>query len=94
MLPKRLSKMSDSANSSDPQGHQDEAPSYVPRGDFLIGLAQEAIEETIKRKVEQEIEVVKSALEKLEGQSLNRRYQQLIKRLDKLEEQITKKDQK
>ena len=33
----------------------EDAPCYAPRGDFLIGLAQEALSFTKRRKLEKEI---------------------------------------
>ena len=33
----------------------EDAPCYAPRGDFLIGLAQEALSFTRRRKLEKEI---------------------------------------
>ena len=79
----------------DPEGaaaHNDsieDAPCYAPRGDFLIGLAQEALSFTRRRKLEKEIAVIKSALKGHEDKSTTRRAQQLKTRLDKLKEELS-----
>ena len=73
---------------ADKQSAED-APCYAPRGDFLIGLAQEALSFTRRRKLEKEIAVIKSALKGHEDKSTTRRAQQLKTRLDKLKEELS-----
>ena len=78
----------------DPEGaaaHNDfkeDAPCYAPRGDFLIGLAQEALSFTRRRKLEKEIAVIKSALKCHEDKPTTRRAEQLKTRLDELEDEL------
>ena len=67
----------------------EDAPCYAPRGDFLIGLAQEALSFTKRRKLEKEIAVIKSALKGHEDKSSTRRAQQLKTRLNKLKEELS-----
>ena len=62
----------------------EDAPCYAPRGDFLIGLAQEALSFTRRRKLEKEIAVIKSALKAHDDKPTSRRAEQLKTRLDKL----------
>ena len=69
----------------------DDPPSFVPRGDFLIGLAQEALDATRRRRVEEEIAVIKSALQGYAKKTPSRRFQQLVDRLDDLKNQLKKK---
>ena len=64
------------------------APCYAPRGDFLIGLAQEALSFTRRRKLEKEIAVNKSALKGHDNKPTTRRAQQLKTRLDKLKDEL------
>ena len=66
----------------------EDAPCYAPRGDFLIGLAQEALSFTKRRKLEKEIAVIKSALKGHDNKSTTRRAEQLKTRLDKLKEEL------
>ena len=61
---------------------------YAPRGDFLIGLAQEALYFTRRRKLEEEIAVIKSALKAHEDQPKTRRFKQLKTRLVKLKNEL------
>ena len=63
-------------------------PSYAPRGDFLIGLAQEALDVTKRRKLEKEIAVITSALQGYVDTSTTRRAKQLKNRLDKLKNEL------
>ena len=65
----------------------EDAPCYAPRGDFLIGLAQEALSFTKRRKLEKEIAVIKSALKGHDDKATTRRAEQLKTRLDKLKEE-------
>ena len=66
----------------------EDAPCYAPRGDFLIGLAQEALSFTKRRKLEKEIAVIKSALKRHDDKPITRRAEQLKTRLDKLKEEL------
>ena len=66
----------------------EDAPCYAPRGDFLIGLAQEALSLTRRRKLEKEIAVIKSALKGHDDKPTTRRARQLKTRLDKLKEEL------
>ena len=63
-------------------------PCYAPRGDFLIGLAQEALSFTRRRKLEKEIAVIKSALQGHDNKPTTRRAEQLTTRLDKLKDEL------
>ena len=66
----------------------EDAPCYAPRGDFLIGLAQEALSFTRRRKLEKEIAVIKSALKCHEDKPTTHRAEQLKMRLDELEDEL------
>ena len=66
----------------------EDAPCYAPRGDFLIGLAQEALSFTRRRKLEKEIAVIKSALQGHDNKTTTRRAKQLTTRLDKLKDEL------
>jgi chaperonin cofactor prefoldin len=66
----------------------EDAPCYAPRGDFLIGLAQEALSFTKRRKLEKEIAMIKSALKGHDNKPTPRRAEQLKTRLDKLKEEL------
>ena len=66
----------------------EDLPCYAPRGDFLIGLAQEALSFTRRRKLEKEIAVIKSALKGHDDQPTTRRARQLKTRLDKLMDEL------
>ena len=63
-------------------------PSSAPRGDFLIGLAKEALSFTRRRKLEKEITVIKSALKGHGDKSTTLRAEQLKTRLDELEDEL------
>ena len=67
---------------------KEDAPRYAPRGDFLIGLAQEALSFTRRRKLEKEIAVIKSALKGHDNKPTTRRARQLKTRLDKLKDEL------
>ena len=67
---------------------KEDAPCYAPRGDFLIGLAQEALSFTRRRKLEKEIAVIKSALKGHDNKPTTRRARQLKTRLDKLKDEL------
>lgn len=67
---------------------KEDAPCYAPRGDFLIGLAQEALSFTRRRKLEKEIAVIKSALKGHDDKPTTRRAEQLKTRLDELENEL------
>ena len=66
----------------------EDAPCYAPRGDFLIGLAKEALSITRRRKLEKEIAVIKSALKVHDDKPTTRRAMQLKARLEKLNEEL------
>ena len=63
-------------------------PDYSPRGDFLIGLAQEALDLTKRRKLEKEIAVITSALKGHDDKPTTRRAKQLKNRLEKLKNEL------
>ena len=65
-----------------------DAPCYAPRGDFLIGLAQEALSLTRRRKLEKEIAVIRTALKGYEDKPTTRRAKQLKTRLDQLKNEL------
>ena len=67
----------------------EDAPCYAPRGDFLIGLAQEALSFTKRRKLEKEIAVIKSALKGHDDKPTTRRAEQLKTRINKLKEELS-----
>ena len=67
---------------------KEDAPCYAPRGDFLIGLAQEALSFTRRRKLEKEIAVIKSALKGHDNKPTTRCARQLKTRLDELEDEL------
>ena len=67
-----------------------DAPCYAPRGDFLIGLAQEALSFTRRRKLEKEITVIKSALQGHDDKPTTRLAKRLINRLEKLKNELSK----
>ena len=66
----------------------EDPPCYAPRGDFLIGLAQEALSFTRRRKLEKEIAVIKTALKGHDDKPTTRRAKQLTTRLDKLKNEL------
>ena len=66
----------------------EDAPCYAPRGDFLIGLAQEALSFTRRRKLEKEIAVIKTALKGQDDKPTTGRAKQLKARLDKLKNEL------
>ena len=66
----------------------EDAPCYAPRGDFLIGLAQEALSFTKRRKLEKEIAVLRSALKVHENRPTTRLAKQLKNRLDTLKNEL------
>ena len=70
------------------QESDENPPCYAPRGDFLIGLAQEALSFTRRRKLEKEIAVIKSALKGHDDKTTTRHAQQLKTRLDKLMDEL------
>ena len=75
----------------DAAAHNDsieDAPCYAPRGDFLIGLAQEALSFTRRRKLEKEIAVIKSALKGHDDKPTTRRARQHKTRLDKFKKEL------
>ena len=66
----------------------EDAPCYAPRGDFLIGLAQEALSFTRRRKLEKEIAVIRSALKGHDDKLTTHHAEQLKTRLDKLMDEL------
>ena len=60
----------------------EDAPCYAPRGDFLIGLAQEALSFTRRWKLEKDIAVITTALKGYDDKPITRRTKQLKTRLD------------
>ena len=80
--------MIDPGGLHDPSQPSDDPPGFAPRGDFLMGLAEEAIKETRRRKVEKEIAVLSSALKVGKDKMSNRRYEQLMNRLARLKSQL------
>ena len=68
----------------------EDPPCYAPRGDFLIGLAQEVLSFTRRRKLEKEIAVIKSALKGHDDKPTTRRARQLKTRLEKLKNKLAK----
>ena len=80
--------MIDPGGLHDPSQPSEVPPGYAPRGDFLMGLAEEAIKETRRRKVEKEIAVLSSALKDGKDKMSSRRYKQLMNRLAKLKSQL------
>ena len=69
----------------------EDAPCYAPRGDFLIGLAQEALSFTRRRRLEKEIAVIKTALKGYEDKPITRRARQLKTRLHQLKNELNSK---
>ena len=89
MLPRKLWIMIDPGEVPAHNESAEDAPCYAPRGDFLIGLAQEALSLTRRRKLEkEEIAVIKSALKGHDDKPTTRRARQLKTRLDKLKEEL------
>ena len=88
MLPRKPWIMIDPEDAPAPNESTEDAPCYAPRGDFLIGLAQEALSFTKRRKLEKEIAVIKSALKGHDNKSTTRRARQLKTRLDKLKDEL------
>ena len=78
-------------NPEDAPAHNEtaeDAPCYAPRGDFLIGLAPEALSFTRRRKLEQGIAVIKTALKGPNDKPTTRRAKQLENRLDQLKNEL------
>jgi hypothetical protein len=88
MLLKKLSTMIDSGSLHGQDQPGEDPPSYAPRGDFLMGLAEEAIKETRRRKIEREMTILVSALKDYKDKISNRRYEQLMNRLARLKRQL------
>ena len=80
--------MIDPGGLHDPSQPSEAPPGYAPRGDFLMGLAEEAIKETRRRKVEKEIAVLALALKDYKDKISTRRYEKLINRLAELKSQL------
>ena len=88
MSPKKPWIMIDTEDAAAHNDFKEDFPCYAPRGDFLIGLAQEALSFTRRRKLEKEIAVIKSALKGHEEKPATRRARQLKTRLDKLKDEL------
>ena len=80
--------MIDSENAPAHNESAEDAPCYAPRGDFLIELAQEALSCSMRRKLEKEIAVLRSALKVHENRPTTRLAKQLKNRLDKLKNEL------
>ena len=88
MLPRNPWIMIDPENAPAHNESAEDAPCYAPRGDFLIGLAQEALSFTRRRKLEKEIAVIKSVLKGHDDKPTTRRAEQLKTRLDELKDEL------
>ena len=88
MLPRKPWVMIDPDDALGQNESAEDPPCYAPRGDFLIGLAQEALSFTRRRKLEKEIAVIKSALQGHDNKTTTRRAKQLMTRLDKLKDEL------
>ena len=88
MLPRKPWFMIDPDDTPAYNESAEDAPCYAPRGDFLIGLAQEALSFTRRRKLEKEIAVIKSALQGHDNKPTTRRAKQLTTRLDMLKDEL------
>ena len=88
MSPKKPWIMIDPEDAAAHNESAEDAPCYAPRGDFLIGLAQEALSFTRRRKLEKEIAVIKSALKGHDDKPMTRRAKQLKTRLNELEDEL------
>jgi hypothetical protein len=71
-----------------PNESAEDSPYYAPRGNFLIGLAQEALSCSMRRKLEKEIAVLRSALKVHENRPTTRLAKQLKNRLDTLKNEL------
>ena len=88
MSPKKPWTVIDPEDATTDNESIEDAPCYAPRGDFLIGLAQEALSFTRRQKLEKEIAVIKSALKGHDDKPTTRRAEQLKTRLDELEDEL------
>ena len=89
MSPKKPLIMIDPEDAAAHNESREDAPCYAPRGDFLIGLAQEALSFTRRWKLEKEIAVIKSALKGHDdNKPASRRAEQLKTRLAKLRDEL------
>ena len=88
MSPKKPWIIIDPEDAAAHNDFKEDAPYYAPLGDFLIGLAQEALSFTRRRKLEKEIAVIKSALKGHDNKPTTRRAEQLKTRLDKLKDEL------
>ncbi len=71
-----------------PNESAEDSPYYTPRGNFLIELAQEALSCSMRRKLEKEIAVLRSALKVHENRPTTRLAKQLKNRLDTLKNEL------
>ena len=90
MLPRKPWIMIDPEEESAQQESVEDPPCYAPQGDFLIGLAQEALSFTRRRKLEKEIAMIKSALKGHDDKPTTRRAKQLTTRLEKLKNELNR----
>ena len=88
MLPRNPWIMIDPEDAPAHNESAEDAPCYAPRGDFLIGLAQEPLSFNRRRKLEKEIAVIKSALKGHDDKPTTRRARQLKTRLDKFKKEL------
>ena len=89
MSPKKPWIMIDPEDAAAYNESKEDAPCYAPRGDFLIGLAQEALSFTRRRKLEKEIAVIKSALKGHDDKPTTRRNRKLKTRNNKLKDELS-----
>jgi len=71
-----------------PNESAEDSPYYAPRGNFLIELAQEALSCSMRRKLEKEIAVLRSALKVHENRPTTILAKQLKNRLDTLKNEL------
>ena len=71
-----------------PNESAEDSPYYAPRGNFLIELAKEALSCSMRRKLEKEIAVLRSALKVHENRPTTRLAKQLKNRLDTLKNEL------
>ena len=88
MSPKKPWIMIDPEASAAHNESREDASCYAPWADFLIGLAQEPLSFTKRRKLEKEIAVIKSALKGHDDKPTTRRARQLKTRLDKFKKEL------
>ena len=67
---------------------REDLPCCAPRGDFLIGLAQEALSFTRRRKLEKQIVAITGVLRAYDDKAETRRAKQLRNRLERLKAEL------